>query len=56
MRKGDLLFAIDFGGPRKARDPRRKIIAIVALATGRRRDRVDERDMKARLLTTGPSG
>ena len=47
---------VDFGAPRRARDQRRKIIAIEARATDRRRYRIEATGMNARLLAKDPPG
>lgn len=47
---------VDFGAPQRARDQRRKIIAIAAHATDWRRYRIDASGMNARLLANDPPG
>jgi hypothetical protein len=47
---------VDFGAPRRARDQRRKIIAIAAHAVADRRYRVDAIGMNERLLAKDPPG
>ena len=47
---------VDFGAPRRARDQRRKIIAIAAHAVADRRYRVDATGMNERLLAKSPPG
>jgi hypothetical protein len=47
---------VDFGAPRRARDQRRKIIAIAALAVADRRYRVEAIGMNERLLAKDPPG
>jgi hypothetical protein len=47
---------VDFGAPRRARDQRRKIIAIAAHATDWRRYRIDATGMNVRLLANDPPG
>lgn len=51
-----MIVGVDFGAPRRARDQRRKIIAIAAHATGRRRYRVEATGMNGRLLANDPPG
>jgi hypothetical protein len=52
----DTVLGVDFGAPQRARDQRRKIIAIAAHATDWRRYRVDATGMNARLLASDPPG
>jgi hypothetical protein len=47
---------VDFGAPRRARDQRRKIIAIEAHAIAWRRYRINAGGLNARLLGDGPPG
>ena len=47
---------VDFGAPRRARDQRRKIIAIAAHAVADCRYRVDAIGMNERLLAKDPPG
>ena len=47
---------VDFGAPQRARDQRRKIIAIAAHAADWRRYRVDATGMNTRLLVSDPPG
>ena len=47
---------VDFGAPRRARDQRRKIVAIAAHAIADRRYRVDAIGMNERLLAKDPPG
>jgi hypothetical protein len=47
---------VDFGAPQRARDQRRKIIAIAAQARGHRSYRIDATGMNARLLACDPPG
>ena len=41
MREVGVIVGIDFGGPQRARDQRRKIVAIAAHATAWRSYRID---------------
>jgi hypothetical protein len=50
------IVGVDFGAPRRARDQRRKIIAIAAYPTDWRRYRIDAIGMNARLLANDPPG
>ncbi len=50
------IVGVDFGAPQRARDQRRKIIAIEARATDWRRYRIDATGMNARLLAKDPPG
>lgn len=50
------VIGVDFGAPRRARDQRRKIIAIAAHAVADRRYRVDAIGMNERLLAKDPPG
>lgn len=50
------IVGVDFGAPQRARDQRRKILAIAAHAIGWRRYRVDATGMNERLLATDPPG
>jgi hypothetical protein len=50
------IVGVDFGAPRWARDQRRKIIAIAAEPSDRRRYRVDASGMNEHLLATDPPG
>ncbi len=56
MPQVDVIVGIDFGAPARARDQRRKIIAIAARATRWRRYRIDATGLNARLLTNHPPG
>jgi hypothetical protein len=47
---------VDFGAPRRARDQRRKIIAIAAQAVADRQYRVDATGINERLLAKSPPG
>ncbi len=47
---------VDFGAPRRARDQRRKIIAIAAHAVADRWNRVDATGMNECLLAKSPPG
>jgi len=51
-----MIVGVDFGAPQRARDQRRKIIAIAARSTGWRSYRIDAAGMNARLLTNEPPG
>ncbi len=50
------IVGVDFGAPQRARDQRRKIIAIAAHATDWRRYRIDATGMNERLLAKDPPG
>jgi hypothetical protein len=50
------VLGVDFGAPRRARDQRRKIIAIAASAVADRHYRVDAVGMNERLLANDPPG
>ncbi len=50
------IVGVDFGGPQRARDQRKKTIAIAAHATDWRRYRIDMTGMNARLLANEPPG
>ncbi len=50
------IVGVDFGAPQRARDQRRKIIAIAAHAIDWRRYRVDATGMNERLLANDPPG
>jgi hypothetical protein len=52
----DTVVGVDFGAPQRARDQRRKIIAIAARAIDWRRYQVDATGMNARLLASDPPG
>ncbi len=56
MPNSDSIVGVDFGGPRSARDQRRKIIAIEARPTAWRRYRIDATRMNERLLAADPPG
>lgn len=45
-----MIVGVDFGAPQRARDQRRKIVAMAAQATAWRRYRIDASGMNARLL------
>lgn len=47
---------VDFGAPQRARDQRRKILALAALGIGWRRYRIDATGMNERLLAADPPG
>jgi len=51
-----VIVGVDFGAPRRARDQRRKIVAIAAQATGWHSYRIDATGMNARLLTNNAPG
>jgi Protein of unknown function (DUF429) len=51
-----VIVGVDFGGPQRARDQRRKIIAIAAHATAWRSYRIDMTGMNMRLLANEPPG
>lgn len=51
-----MIVGVDFGAPKRARDQRRKIIAIAAHATAWRSYRIDATGMNARLLANDPPG
>lgn len=44
------IVGVDFGAPKRARDQRRKIIAIAAQSTGWRSYRIDSSGLNARLI------
>jgi hypothetical protein len=50
------MLGVDFGAPQRARDQRRKIIAIAARPTDWRRYRIDATGMNGRLLAKDPPG
>lgn len=50
------ILGVDFGAPQRARDQRRKIIAIAARPTDWRRYRIDATGMNGRLLAKDPPG
>lgn len=52
----NIVVGVDFGAPQRARDQRRKIVAIAAHATDWRRYRIDASGMNARLLANDPPG
>ena len=52
----DVIVGVDFGAPQRARDQRRKIIAIAAQPTDRRRYRIHATGINARLLANDPPG
>jgi hypothetical protein len=56
FRRDDLhsVVGVDFGGPSKQRDQRRKIVAVEAVRVGRRRYAVRARGLNARLLASPP--
>jgi len=51
-----VIVGVDFGAPQRARDQRRKIIAIAAQAQAWRSYRIDATGMNARLLADDPPG
>jgi hypothetical protein len=51
-----VIVGVDFGAPQRARDQRRKIIAIAAHSTGWRTYRINATGMNARLLENDPPG
>jgi len=51
-----MIVGVDFGAPKRARDQRRKIIAIAATASDWRRYRIDAVGPNERLLTQDPPG
>ncbi len=51
-----MIVGVDFGAPQRARDQRRKIVAIAAHATDWRRYRIDATGMNERLLAKDPPG
>lgn len=55
-REVNVIVGVDFGAPQRARDQRKKIIAIAAQATGWHSYRIDATGMNARLPTSEPPG
>lgn len=51
-----MIVGVDFGAPQRARDQRRKIIAVAAHPTGWHSYRIDATGMNARLLANEPPG
>lgn len=51
-----MIVGVDFGAPQRARDQRRKIIAIAAHSTGWHSYRIDATGMNTRLLANAPPG
>ncbi len=51
-----MIVGVDFGAPARARDQRRKIVAISAHATAWRSYRIDATGLNARLLADDPPG
>jgi Protein of unknown function (DUF429) len=51
-----VIVGVDFGAPQRARDQRRKIIAMAARSTGWNSYRIDATGMNARLLSSEPPG
>jgi hypothetical protein len=56
IQPSNTIVGVDFGAPQRARDQRRKIIAIAAHATDWHRYRIDATGMNARLLANDPPG
>jgi hypothetical protein len=52
----DVIVGVDFGAPQRARDQRKKIVAIAAHATSWRSYRIDATGLNARLLANEPPG
>ena len=52
----DTIIGVDFGAPRRARDQRRKIVAIEARPTAWHRYRIDAVGLNARLVDVNPPG
>jgi len=52
----DVIVGVDFGAPQRARDQRRKIIALAAHSTGWHSYRIDATGINARLLANDPPG
>jgi hypothetical protein len=51
-----MIVGVDFGAPQRARDQRRKIVAVAAHSTGWHSYRIDATGMNARLLANEPPG
>ncbi len=51
-----MIVGVDFGAPQRARDQRRKIIAVAADSTGWQSCRIDATGMTTRLLADEPPG
>ncbi len=51
-----MIVGVDFGAPKRARDQRRKVIAIAAHSMGERSYRIDATGMNTRLLANNPPG
>ena len=51
-----MIVGVDFGAPQRARDQRRKIIAVAAHSTGSHSYRIDATGMNTRLLANEPPG
>ena len=51
-----MIVGVDFGAPQRARDQRRKIIAVAAHPTGWHSYRIDATGMNTRLLANDPPG
>jgi hypothetical protein len=51
-----MIVGVDFGAPQRARDQRRKIIAVAAHATGWHAYRIEATGMNTRLLANDPPG
>jgi hypothetical protein len=56
VTSSNVIVGVDFGAPQRARDQRRKIVAIAAHATDWRRYRIDAAGMNERLLAKDPPG
>ncbi|MBI2835918.1 MAG: DUF429 domain-containing protein [Acidobacteria bacterium] len=56
LAASNTVVGVDFGAPRRARDQRRKIIAIAAHAVADRRYRVDAIGVNERLIAKDPPG
>jgi hypothetical protein len=54
--RSNVIIGVDFGAPRRARDQRRKIVAIAARGMNGRRYRIDATDVNERLLGQDPPG
>lgn len=56
MQTSNTIVGVDFGAPKRARDQRRKIIAIAAHPIDWRKYRIDATDFNERLLADDPPG
>jgi len=56
LSAANTVVGVDFGAPRRARDQRRKIVAIAAHAVADRQYRVDAIGINQRLLSNSPPG